>query len=57
VSVSADDVRDVIKISRVVIHPKYRTIGLGAKIVAETLPQAGKPYVETIAVMAKYNPF
>jgi len=25
--------------------------------VAETLPLAGKPYVETIAVMAKYNPF
>jgi hypothetical protein len=49
--------RDVIRISRVVIHPKYRTIGLGAKIVAETLPQAGKPCVETIAVMAKYNPF
>jgi ABC-type ATPase with predicted acetyltransferase domain len=49
--------RDIIRISRVVIHPKYRTIGLGAKIVAETLPLAGKPYVETIAVMAKYNPF
>ena len=49
--------RDIIRISRVVIHPKYRTIGLGAKIVAETLRLAGKPYVETIAVMAKYNPF
>ncbi len=49
--------RDILRISRVVIHPKYRTIGLGAKIVAETLSQAGKPYVETIAVMAKYNPF
>jgi ABC-type ATPase with predicted acetyltransferase domain len=49
--------RDVIRISRVFIHPKYRTIGLGAKLVAETLPHAGKPYVETIAVMAKYNPF
>jgi ABC-type ATPase with predicted acetyltransferase domain len=49
--------RNIIRISRVVIHPKYRTIGLGAKIVAETLPLAGKPYVETIAVMAKYNPF
>jgi len=41
----------------VVIHPKYRTIGLGAKIVKETLNLAGKPCVETIAVMAKYNPF
>jgi ABC-type ATPase with predicted acetyltransferase domain len=49
--------RDITRISRVVIHPKYRTIGLGAKIVKETLPHAGKPYVETIAVMAKYNPF
>jgi len=48
---------NIIRISRVVIHPKYRTISLGAKIVAETLPHAGKPYVETIAVMAKYNPF
>ena len=44
-------------ISRVVVHPKYRTIGLGAKLVRETLPLAGTPYVEMIAVMAKYNPF
>lgn len=44
-------------ISRVVVHPKYRTIGLGAKLVKETLPLAGTEYVETIAVMAKYNPF
>jgi ABC-type ATPase with predicted acetyltransferase domain len=27
-------------ISRVVIHPKYRSSGLGAKIIAETLCQA-----------------
>ncbi|MEM1552886.1 MAG: ATP-binding cassette domain-containing protein [Candidatus Bathyarchaeia archaeon] len=44
-------------ISRVVIHPKYRTIGLGAKLVRETLPLVGTPYVEMPAVMAKYNPF
>jgi GNAT superfamily N-acetyltransferase len=44
-------------IARVVIHPKYRTIGLGAKLVEETLPLAGTPYVETSAVMARYNPF
>ncbi len=49
--------RDLTRISRVVVHPKYRTIRLGVKIVAETLPLVGKPYVETIAVMAKYNPF
>jgi len=49
--------RDVALISRVVVHPKYRTIGLGVKLVKETLPLAGKPYVETVAVMARYNPF
>ena len=44
-------------ISRVVVHPKYRTIGLGVKLVRETLPLAGTPYVEMPAVMARYNPF
>ena len=44
-------------ISRVVLHPKYRTIGLGAKLVKETLPLADTPYVEAVAVMARYNPF
>ena len=44
-------------INRVVIHPKYRTVGLGAKLIRETLPLVGTPYVEMIAVMAKYNPF
>jgi GNAT superfamily N-acetyltransferase len=44
-------------ISRVVIHPKYRSIGLGARLVRETLPLAGTLYVEAVAVMARYNPF
>jgi len=44
-------------INRVVIHPKYRTIGLGTKIIRETLALAGTPCVEMVAVMAKYNPF
>jgi ABC-type lipoprotein export system ATPase subunit len=44
-------------ISRVVIHPKYRTIGLGAMLLRETLPLAGTACVEMPAVMAKYNPF
>jgi len=45
------------RISRVVVLPKYRSIGLGVKLVRETLPLAGTPYVETLAVMARYNPF
>ena len=44
-------------ISRVVVHPKYRTIGLGEKLVRETLSLVETPYVEMPAVMAKYNPF
>jgi GNAT superfamily N-acetyltransferase len=44
-------------ITRVVVHPKYRTIGLGTKLVKETLSRAGTEYVEMPAVMAKYNPF
>jgi ABC-type lipoprotein export system ATPase subunit/GNAT superfamily N-acetyltransferase len=44
-------------ISRVVVHPKYRTIGLGSKLVRDTLPLAGTENVEMPAVMAKYNPF
>jgi hypothetical protein len=44
-------------ISRVVIHPKYRTIGLGAEMVRNTLFKCGRPYVESIAVMARINPF
>jgi GNAT superfamily N-acetyltransferase len=49
--------KEVSIISRVVVHPKYRSIGLGVKIVKETLARAGTPYVEALAVMAKYNPF
>lgn len=48
---------DISVVSRVVIHPKYRSIGLGEKLVRDTLLFSGTPYVEAVAVMAKYNPF
>ena len=44
-------------ISRVVVHPKCRTIGLGVKLVKETMPHVELPFIEAIAVMAQYNPF
>jgi len=44
-------------ISRVIVHPKYRTIGLGTHLIRETLPIQGCGHVELIAVMAQYNPF
>jgi len=49
--------RKLSNIMRVIVHPKYRTIGLGQRLVRETLTQCGTPYVETTAVMARYNPF
>jgi len=50
--------RDVETISRVIIHPKFRGIGLGTRLVKEYLnSERSRKIVETIAVMAKFNPF
>lgn len=48
---------EVTMISRVVLHPKYRGIGLGAKLIRETMPLTGKRYVEALTVMGRFNPF
>jgi N-acetylglutamate synthase-like GNAT family acetyltransferase len=48
---------EIARISRVVIHPKFRGIGLGAFLVRETLPTVDARVVEVLAVMAKHNPF
>jgi ABC-type transport system involved in cytochrome c biogenesis ATPase subunit/GNAT superfamily N-acetyltransferase len=48
---------EIARISRVVIHPKFRGIGLGAFLVKETLPKVNVKVVEVLAAMAKYNPF
>ena len=49
--------REIARISRVIIHPKFRGIGLGAFLVRETMPRVNAKVVEVLAVMAKYNPF
>jgi len=41
----------------VVVHPAYRGIGLGAELLREALLASDRPYVELVAVMARYNPF
>ncbi len=46
-----------LRIWRVVFLPKFRPIGLGVRLVKNTLAKVHMPYVETLAVMAKYNPF
>lgn len=48
---------EIARISRVVIHPKFRGIGLGEFLVKETLPRVEAKVVEVLAVMARYNPF
>jgi predicted GNAT family acetyltransferase len=48
---------EIARISRVVIHPKFRGIGLGEFLVKETLPKVEAKVVEVLAVMARYNPF
>lgn len=49
--------RDIIRIWRVVIQPKYRGIGIATLLVKKTMPLTGFPYVETLAVMARYSSF
>jgi N-acetylglutamate synthase-like GNAT family acetyltransferase len=48
---------EIARISRVVIHPKFRGVGLGAFLVRETMPKVAAKVIETLAVMARYNPF
>jgi len=44
-------------ISRVVIEPRYRALGLAHWLVRETMPLLRMPYIEALAVMGKVNPF
>ena len=44
-------------ISRVIIEPRYRGLGLATKLVRETMPLLNVPIVEALAVMGKANPF
>lgn len=48
---------NVVRIARVVVHPRLRGISLAVKLVRESMPLTKKKYVETIAAMAKFNPF
>jgi len=49
--------RELRIISRVVITPNWRGLGLARHLVAETLPQVGTPYVEALAAMGRVHPF
>ena len=49
--------RELRIISRVVIAPNWRGLGLASRLVAETLGQVGTPYVEALAAMGQVHPF
>jgi len=44
-------------ISRVIIEPRFRGLGLASRLVRETMPKMGVPIVEAMAVMGLVNPF
>ena len=44
-------------ISRVIIDPRYRGLGLAAKLVRETMGKLNVPIIESMAVMGRVNPF
>lgn len=49
--------REVRAITRVVLDPRYRGLGLAVRLVRHALQQATTPYVEALAAMGRVNPF
>ena len=49
--------KNVRRISRVIIEPRFRGLGLASSLVRETMPQVKVPIVEAVAVMGLVNPF
>jgi hypothetical protein len=45
------------RISRVIIEPRFRGLGLAGRLVRETMPLVNVPIVEALAVMGWVNPF
>jgi hypothetical protein len=48
--------RELRIISRIVLAPNWRGLGLAGRLVAETMPLVGTPYVETLAAMGEMHP-
>ena len=44
-------------ISRVILEPRFRGLGLAGRLVRETMPRTGVPIIEAMAVMGLVNPF
>lgn len=49
--------KNIRTISRVIIEPRFRSLGLAVRLVRETMPIMDVPFVEAMAVMGRANPF
>lgn len=49
--------KNVRTISRVIIEPRFRSLGLAVRLVRETTPLMNVCFVEALAVMGQINPF
>ena len=49
--------KNIRRISRVIIEPRFRGLGLASRLVRETMPQMHVPIIEVVAVMGLVNPF
>ncbi|UCC98665.1 MAG: hypothetical protein JSW66_01975 [Phycisphaerales bacterium] len=49
--------RNIRRISRLIIEPRFRRLGLATRLVRETMPRLDVPIVEAVAVMGLVNPF
>ncbi|BAJ50468.1 ABC transporter ATP-binding protein [Candidatus Caldarchaeum subterraneum] len=47
----------VLRIQRVVVHPSFRGIGVARKLLQESMPRLGVPFVEILSAMEKLIPF
>jgi hypothetical protein len=43
--------------SRVIIEPRFRGLGLAQRLVRQTMPKMNVPIIEAVAVMGRINPF
>lgn len=49
--------RSIRCICRVIIEPRFRSLGLASRLVRETMPRLNVPIVEALAVMGRVSPF
>jgi hypothetical protein len=49
--------RNIRCISRVIVEPRFRGLGLASQLVRRTMPETNAPIIEAMAVMGLVNPF